>query len=302
MTIKIAGLSKIFNNNKVLDDISLEISQGEIFGLVGPDGAGKTTLIRTILDLYKPDTGKIVFLGEENIEKIKNLIGYVPQQFSLNLDMTVWENISLFASLQSIPQEKFNETIEPLLKMVWLNEFKDRLAGNLSGGMKQKLALISAIVHNPKVLFLDEPTTGVDPVSRRDFWQLLYRLNQKGLTILVSTPYMDEVELCDKIAFINNGQIVATGSPYELLKKYPYTILSITMNNPRSFIDSLSSIKAQNIYLKGNELRIAIHESDKAIAELKNTLTKIGFTNIDILKTEPTLEDLFSLLSNEMEH
>lgn len=295
--IQITNLHKSFNNKLILKDISLTIQKGEIFGLVGPDGAGKTTFIRTILGLYEPDNGKINILNTDNPILIRPKLGYVTQQFSLNTDMTVWENISLFASLQEIPTDVFEQRAHDLLEMVWLLDFKDRLAGNLSGGMKQKLALITSIIHQPEILILDEPTTGVDPVSRREFWQMLYRLNDDGLTILVSTPYMDEVELCNRLAFFHNGKIVAIGSPNELLATYPNTIFSIKSPNLKSILSKMSQIKGENVYLQGESLNISLPENQ--LDNLNQSLAKIGLTNYTIEPTNPSLEDLFSLLSQE---
>lgn len=294
MIISTKNLNKSFAANHVLHDISLDINKGKIFGLVGPDGAGKTTFIRTILDLYRPDTGTVELFGQSDPEQAKGRLGYVPQEFSLNTDMTVWENIALFAELQGMTS--FTDRAEQLLQMVWMSNFKDRLAGNLSGGMKQKLALICGIIHNPELLVLDEPTTGVDPVSRREFWQMLYRLNKQGLTILVSTPYMDEVELCTQLAFLHLGKVRAFGSPEQLLAAYPYKLVSVSAPNIRTKINELYSLPAHSIYLKGEKL-IACFSENNDLREFEQQLFKIGLQNIQIKETLPSLEDLFSTLS-----
>lgn len=294
MIIKISALNKSFKEKQVLHDISLKINKGDIFGLVGPDGAGKTTFIRTILGLYLPDNGEIQLFGSSDIEQAKSNLGYVPQEFSLNTDMTVWENIALFAELQNI--KDFSARAEKLLKMVWLLDFKDRLAGNLSGGMKQKLALICGIIHNPELLVLDEPTTGVDPVSRREFWQMLYRLNKEGLTILISTPYMDEVELCTKIAFLHLGKVRALGSPTELLNKYPYLLYCIKGENIRAKIDKLYGLPAHTLYLKGDYLIAAFTNEEEKEAFMPK-LEQTGLENFSVEQIPPSLEDLFGSLS-----
>lgn len=209
-------LQKNFDGVAALRAVSLTVKEGEIFGLLGPDGAGKTTLMRIILGIMAGWQGNMEILGASNISQCKNKIGYIPQKFSLYTDLTVWENISLLSALYGADKKTTHAKGEEVLKFTNLLRFKDRLAGNLSGGMKQKLALASGLLHKPQILFLDEPTTGVDPVSRREFWQILYRLNREGTTIFVSTPYMDEAELCSKIAFLHEGIIVASGTPSEL--------------------------------------------------------------------------------------
>lgn len=301
MIIQTQDLSKSFGSTHALRNVSLQINDGEIFGLVGPDGAGKTTFIRTILGLYFPDSGTSSLMGESVPEKVKPRIGYVPQQFSLSQDMTVWENLALFGSLYGIAGSLFEERAEELLKMVWMEKFKDRLAGNLSGGMKQKLALAAGLLHRPKLLILDEPTTGVDPVSRREFWQLLYRLNRDGLTLLVSTPYMDEVELCHRLAFFHLGEVKVVGTPAELLSRYPYKLLGLSSENVRSYLSSLQSIPAHDVYLQGETLHIVVDEKKDSETDIKEAIKRIGLTDFELSPLSPTLEDLFSVLSSEEE-
>ena len=294
MIVQTTALNKSFQNKQALYDISLQINKRDIFGIVGPDGSGKTTLIRTILGLYLPDSGEIQLFGQANIESCKNRLGYVPQEFSLNADMTVWENIALFAELQGVSD--FAIRAEKLLEIVWLSSFKDRLASNLSGGMKQKLALICSIIHNPELLVLDEPTTGVDPVSRREFWQMLYRLNKEGMTILVSTSYMDEVELCHKIAFLQSGKFRAVGTPFELLQSYPYDLYAIKGDNMRAKIGVIYKLPASTLYFKG-DLLIAAFNSEVQKEQFLLLLKQKRLQNITISKINPSLEDLFCSLS-----
>lgn len=301
MIIETHNLSKKFGSNHVLQNISLQVSAGEIFGLVGPDGAGKTTFIRTILGLYRPDGGTSSLLGESTPEKVKPRIGYVPQQFSLSQDMTVWENLTLFGSLYGISGSFFEERAEGLLKMVWMEKFKDRLAGNLSGGMKQKLALAAGLLHRPDLLILDEPTTGVDPVSRREFWQLLYRLNRDGLTLLVSTPYMDEVELCHRLAFFHLGEVKVMGTPTELLSQYPYKLLGLSSENVRTYLSALQSLPARDIYLQGETLHIVLDPAKNSQNNIEDSIREMGLSDFSLFPLSPTLEDLFSVLSAERE-
>lgn len=299
MMIETSALTKSFGTNKALDNVSIQINQGEIFGLVGPDGAGKTTFIRTLLGLYLADSGSAKIMGFDKPEKIKHRIGYVPQQFSLSQDLTVWENLKLFGSLYDISGAKFEEQANRLLEMVWMEKFKDRLAGNLSGGMKQKLALAAGLLHQPDLLILDEPTTGVDPVSRREFWQLLYRLNRSGLTLLISTPYMDEVELCHRLAFFHRGQVKVTGSPEELLAHYPYQLWGLHGENLRASLNEVHKLPAHDVYLQGETLHIVVDTAKESIEEIRTSLGKLGLSGYDLIQLSPNLEDLFSVLSAE---
>ncbi len=296
MIIRADNVKKSFGRVEALKGISLLINKGDIFGLVGPDGAGKTTFIRTVLGLYEADSGQLELLGEKTPEKVKSKIGYVPQLFSLYQDMTVWENLSLFGSLYEISGELFTARANELLAMTWMDAFKDRLAGNLSGGMKQKLALAAGLLHRPDLLILDEPTTGVDPVSRREFWQLLYRLNKEGLTLVVSTPYMDEVELCHRLAFFHQGEIRAVGSPAELLSQYPYKLFALSADGLRTLLPRFKYLPAKEFYLYGEEMHIALGKEEE-LALVKDYLAKAGIAGYSLSPIQPTLEDLFSVLS-----
>ncbi len=212
--IDIERISKSYEDIEALKDISFQVNQAEIFGLIGPDGAGKTSLFRILTTLLLPDTGDAYVQGYhvvKDYKKIRNIIGYMPGRFSLYQDLSVEENLSLFASIFGTTIEENYELVKEIYSQI--EPFKDRRAGQLSGGMKQKLALSCALIHKPEVLFLDEPTTGVDPVSRKEFWGMLKNLKAHGITILVSTPYMDEANMCDKIGLIQNGEILSIDTP-----------------------------------------------------------------------------------------
>ena len=225
--ITMQQVTKRFKDVIAVNNVSLEINRGEIFGLVGPDGAGKTTMIRMLTGVMEATSGSINVLGAADPEQMKSRFGYVPQKFSLYCDLTVMENIRVIGSLYGEPKESIAALASEILGFTKLLPFKDRLADNLSGGMKQKLALAAGLMHKPEIYFLDEPTTGVDPVSRREFWQMLYKLNKEGTTIFVSTPYMDEAEFCTRVAFMHNGIITTCDSPQALRKKYPYKIIEL---------------------------------------------------------------------------
>ena len=225
--IQIQGLTKQFNSVTAVHSVDLTVDTGEIFGLVGPDGAGKTTLMRMILGVVDPSAGSVKVMGSSNIEAVKKLIGYIPQKFSLYRDMTVLENIHLIGSMYGTSATAIESRAREILSFTNLLPFANRLADNLSGGMKQKLALAAGLMHKHQLFFLDEPTTGVDPVSRREFWQMLYRLNKEGMTVFVSTPYMDEAELCTRVAFMHEGRIVSCATPAEMREQYPYKILEL---------------------------------------------------------------------------
>ncbi|HPH57805.1 MAG TPA: ABC transporter ATP-binding protein, partial [Bacteroidales bacterium] len=212
--IDVSGLSKSFGKVKALDSVSFSVKRGELFGLIGPDGAGKTTLFRLLTTLLNPDTGTASIDGLDVIKdylKIRSRVGYTPGRFSLYPDLTVEENLIFFASLFGVKVEDSYDLIAPIYKQI--EPFRTRQAGKLSGGMKQKLALSCALIHHPSMLFLDEPTTGIDAVSRGELWDMLQKLKEKGITILVSTPYMDEASLCDRIALCNEGRILGIDSP-----------------------------------------------------------------------------------------
>ena len=229
MSIHISNISKSYKNVKALQDISFHVNAGELFGLIGPDGAGKTTLFRILTTLLIANEGTATVAGfnvVSDYKNIRNSVGYMPGKFSLYQDLTVEENLEFFATIFGTTIEENYELIKDIY--VQIEPFKARRAGKLSGGMKQKLALCCALIHKPKVLLLDEPTTGVDPFSRKEFWDMLKRLQQKNITILVSTPYMDEAALCDRIALIQDGKILEIDTPEAIVKHYPKLIYNVT--------------------------------------------------------------------------
>ncbi|MDR3327437.1 MAG: ABC transporter ATP-binding protein, partial [Prevotellaceae bacterium] len=226
------SINKSYNKVRALNDINIEVDEGEIFGLIGPDGAGKTTLFRILTTLILADSGTATVDGLDVVKhykEIRNHIGYMPGRFSLYQDLTVQENLEFFATVFNTTVEANYYLIEDIYKQI--EPFKNRRAGKLSGGMKQKLALSCALIHKPTVLFLDEPTTGVDPVSRKEFWEMLRRLKQQGISIIVSTPYMDDATLCDRIALIQYGEILSVTSPQQIIAGYQKKLYSAEADN-----------------------------------------------------------------------
>ncbi|WP_158840335.1 ABC transporter ATP-binding protein [Polaribacter sp. L3A8] len=299
MSITISNISKSYKKVKALENISFTVKPGELFGLIGPDGAGKTTLFRVLTTLLIANEGTASVASFDVITDYKSIrknVGYMPGKFSLYQDLTVEENLNFFATI-------FGTTIEEnydLIKDIYIQiaPFKNRRAGKLSGGMKQKLALCCALIHKPKVLFLDEPTTGVDPVSRKEFWEMLKRLQQKGITILVSTPYMDEAALCDRIALIQAGKILEIDTPQAIVKQYPKQIYNVGANNMYQLINSLKEYKHNHsVYPFGEFVHYTDGRSDFNPTELETFLKSKNLTNISIEKTAPTIEDTFMELA-----
>ena len=299
MSISVQHISKSFKDVTAINNISFNVKEGELFGLIGPDGAGKTTIFRILTTLLFADKGTATVAGYDVVKDykdIRNHVGYMPGKFSLYQDLTVEENLEFFATIFGTTIEKNYDLIKDIY--IQIEPFKTRRAGKLSGGMKQKLALCCALIHKPKVLFLDEPTTGVDPVSRKEFWEMLKRLQQKGITILVSTPYMDEAALCDRIALIQNGKILEIDSPQEIVKHYPKKIYDVKADNMYKLIKLLKAYEhSYSIYPFGE----FVHYTDKRDAfnskELYQFLEEKGVQNITIQQTETTIEDTFMELA-----
>jgi ABC-2 type transport system ATP-binding protein len=283
-----------------VDHLDLDVGQGELFGLVGPDGAGKTTIMRLLTGIMKPTSGEAWVAGHSidgEEELIKEKIGYMSQRFGLYEDLTVIENIVFYADLYGVGEKERPPRIERLLAFSNLSPFKERLAGNLSGGMKQKLGLACALIHTPQVLFLDEPTLGVDPVSRRDFWRILYDLLREGVTIFVSTAYLDEAERCTRIALMNNGRLLVTDEPLNIRKSLPISMIEILTPKARAARDMLSDIDGvPTVTIYGDRLHVALERAEAATAVIE----RLASGGIEVTSTRaitPSLEDVFITLT-----
>lgn len=298
--IKIENLKKSYGNISAVKDISLTVGKGEMFGLVGPDGAGKTTTIRIMCGLLSPDDGKVNILELDvikNRKEVQNQIGYLSQKFSLYGDLTIDENIEFFADIHGV--KNYKERRNELLAFTRLTPFRNRLAENLSGGMKQKLALACSLIHKPKILFLDEPTTGVDPVSRRDFWKILSDLQQDGITIFMTTPYLDEAERCNRVALMHQGKIISIDTPKKIKESINKKTLEIISNDIRSSYKILSDsgIEAQ---IFGDRINIMIDNYDVEYPSIEKILSSENIRIISKKLIQPSLENVFiHLIKNE---
>ncbi len=299
MSISIKNITKSFKDVTAVNNISFDVNEGELFGLIGPDGAGKTTIFRILTTLLFADRGEAIVAGFDVVEdykSIRNHVGYMPGKFSLYQDLTVEENLEFFATIFGTTIEKNYDLIKDIY--IQIEPFKTRRAGKLSGGMKQKLALCCALIHKPKVLFLDEPTTGVDPVSRKEFWEMLKRLQQKGITILVSTPYMDEAALCDRIALIQDGEILTIDTPQEIINNFPKKIYDIKADNMYKLILSLNEYKHHySVYPFGEFVHYTDKRNNFNHQELIQFLENKNLKNITIKQTQITIEDAFMELA-----
>ncbi len=295
--IEVDGLTKSFGTIEAVKGLSLRIGAGEIYGLVGPDGAGKTTTMRLLTGSMDPTSGDAFVGGHHTVreaERIKEEIGYMAQRFGLYPDLTVAENIHFYADIYGVPRRGREERIEELLSFSNMTPFKKRLAGNLSGGMKQKLGLVCALIHTPKVLFLDEPTNGVDPVSRRDFWRILNELQKDGVTILVSTAYLDEAERCTRVGFLHQGHLIAEGTPDELKGLLQGVILEVTAEQPRAAAASLRKAGVSpSVGLFGDRIHVVAQDPRQATAAIEAALAGDGLVLRGIRQKPPSLEDVF---------
>jgi len=292
--IKIENFKKSYGDIVAVNGVSYSVAKGEMFGLVGPDGAGKTSTIRMLTGLMRPDAGNAEVLGYDlrtQQNKIKNEIGYLSQKFSLYGDLTVDENIEFFADIHGV--KNYKDRRNKLLEFTRLTPFRDRLAEKLSGGMKQKLALACTLIHKPKIIFLDEPTTGVDPVSRRDFWKILSNLQKDGITIFMTTPYLDEAERCNRIALMNNGEIISWDTPKNVKASLKEQIVEIVCSPIR---DAYNIIKAKTDYevqMYGDRLNVALESYDTDYSKIENLLTGNKIQIFDKRVIPPSLENVF---------
>ncbi len=302
--VELNNITKTYNNGSVLavDNISLSVSEGELFGLIGPDGAGKTSIFRILTTLLLAESGTAVVNGWDVVKDyrvIRNNIGYMPGKFSLYQDLSVEENLDFFATL-------FGTTIKEnyhLIKDIYvqLEPFKDRRAGKLSGGMKQKLALCCALIHKPVVLFLDEPTTGVDPVSRKEFWNMLKRLKDQGISIIVSTPYMDEANLCDRIALMQNGKIMSVETPKNIIGNYKKELWAVASPSMHMLLTDLRAFElTDSCYAFGDSLHLSFKEQNETNrAQTLSYLESRNHINLEMNRISPGIEDCFISLMQQ---
>ncbi|MFA8433297.1 MAG: ABC transporter ATP-binding protein [Marinifilaceae bacterium] len=302
-SIQIQNLVKSYDSQIALREVSLEVEPGELFGVIGPDGAGKTTLFRILTTLLVPNSGSARVCGMDVVtdyRKIRTLLGYMPGRFSLYQDLSVMENLQFFASV-------FNTRIEDnmdLINDIWVQiaPFKDRLAGKLSGGMKQKLALCCALIHQPKVLILDEPTTGVDAVSRREFWDMLKGLKKRGITIVVATPYMDEAVLCERVALMQNGELLQVDTPAGIISGFERELYAVSASDIYKLLLDLRQYPfAESVFPFGQTLHYTDRRATFPTEEMLQYLEELGNQNLSIEKIIPGIEDCFMALGGQQE-
>lgn len=300
LAVKAEKISKQYQGKTAVEKVSFEVQEGEIFGLIGPDGAGKTSIFRILTTLLLPDEGHAEVFGWDVVkdwQAIRNAVGYMPGKFSLYQDLTVEENLQFFATV-------FNTTIQEnyhLIKDIYvqLEPFKHRRAGQLSGGMKQKLALCCALIHKPKILFLDEPTTGVDPVSRKEFWEMLKKLKSQKISIVVSTPYMDEATLCDRIALMQSGRILSINTPKELITGYENSLFKIKSSKRYQLLESLKTLQNTRSYAFGEYVHLSVRpDKNLGVSEITKHLKSQGLEDAEVDLATVTIEDCFINLLN----
>lgn len=295
--INAEGLTKRFPGVVAVDRLTFGVRSAEIFGLVGPDGAGKTTTLRMLAGVMPPDEGTAFVAGCDVIrepEAAKRHISYMPQQFGLYEDLTVDENIRFYADLFGVKKQERDESATQLLRAAGMGEFRERLAGNLSGGMKQKLGLVCALIHRPKAILLDEPTTGVDPVSRRDFWRILYELIAEGVGILTSTAYLDEAERCQRVALLHQGKLLFCDTPANLKSKFGKGVISIMSPEGRRVQEELERADGiSSLTLTGDGVHVVVDDAQRRIPEFEGGLKNAGISFATVVQVTPTIEDLF---------
>ncbi|MGH9803787.1 MAG: ATP-binding cassette domain-containing protein [Candidatus Acidiferrales bacterium] len=301
--VALAGLTKRFPGLPgqtaltAVNQLSFSVRAGEIVGLVGPDGAGKTTTLRMLAGVLAPDEGTASVAGYDIVrepEAAKHAISYMPQRFGLYEDLTVDENIRFYADLFAVPRAEREARSARLLTAAGMSEFRARLAGKLSGGMKQKLGLTCALIHTPQVLLLDEPTTGVDPVSRRDFWRILYSLLAEGVAILTSTAYLDEAERCHRVALLHQGRLLFCDTPTRLKQQLPGAVLSVTSTEPLRLYETLCDADGvRSAVLVGDGVHLAVDDARLRVPEFRDRLRASGVAFEEIEQVAPSIEDLF---------
>ena len=298
--IYIDGLKKSYGDINAVKGISFAVNKGEMFGLVGPDGAGKTTSIRILCGLIEPDGGSVTLLGDNlktNKRKVQKKIGYLSQKFSLYGDLTVDENIEFFADIHGV--KHFQPRRDELLEFTRLTPFRTRLVDNLSGGMKQKLALACSLIHKPEIIFLDEPTTGVDPVSRRDFWKILSSLIKEGITIFMSTPYLDEAERCHRVALMNKGEIMSIDEPRKIKASIHKEIIEIVSPQARRAYKLVQQNMGNEVQLFGDRINVVADSYEKEYGKIETLLKQNGVTIESSRSIPPSLENVFIHLVKE---
>lgn len=291
------GLTKSFPGVRAVDGLSFDVRAGEIFGLVGPDGAGKTTTLRMLAGIMPPDAGTATVGGADVVrdpERAKHSLSYMPQRFGLYEDLTVDENIRFYGDLFGVRKVERLARSSELLRAAGMSDFRARMAGKLSGGMKQKLGLVCALIHRPKVILLDEPTTGVDPVSRRDFWRILYELIAEGVAILTSTAYLDEAERCHRVALMHQGRLLFADTPANLKGKLGKDVLSIAAQEPRRLRAALEGAGGiSSLVLTGDGVHVVVDDAARRMPEFKERLAKESIPFDSIQQVTPSIEDLF---------
>jgi ABC-type multidrug transport system ATPase subunit len=295
LPVLVEHLGKSYGETVAIDDISFGVQTGELFGFIGPDGAGKTTLFRILTTLLLPGKGKVLMEGMDVVKeyrKIRDILGYMPGKFSLYQDLTVEENLRFFAGIfKTTPEANYH-----LVKEIYsqIEPFKNRRAGKLSGGMKQKLALSCALIHKPRILILDEPTTGVDAVSRREFWEMLDRLKRNGITILVSTPYMDEAGQCDRVALMQGGSVMKIDTPERIIRDFKHPLWSVSSQDIYALLDDLRHFKAtRSAFLFGRHIHLTTMEKSTRDDQIRHYLEEKGHGSVEINLVKPSVEDCF---------
>ena len=296
VSVRIKNLSKSYKEVVALQNLNLTIDAGELFGFIGPAGAWKTTPFRMITSLLLPDAGEITIDNMDVVKeykKIRKMTGYMPGRFSLYMDLTVEENLKFYAGIFKTSLQENYALIADVYQQI--EPFKKRRSGALSGGMKQKLALSCALIHNPKLLILDEPTTGVDAVSRKEFWVILKKMQQNGITILVSTPYMSEASLCDRVALMQDGNLLSVAAPHEITAAYPHRLLQIKSDKMFRLLADLQEIEAIiSAYRFGETIHLAVaHHDDGVVGNLRKILSEKGHQSLEIEEAQPNIEDCF---------